>query len=93
MKNPLEASNASLAQWLWNRRSTICTMCGQIMLEGYCGDINCRTYPKGLGHLLIPKFITAIVSTHLEFVRKHSLEATHSKVVSGGRIESKRRKH
>lgn len=89
----LDASDEGLAQYLWNRKGTVCTMCRVFMPEGYCTCEQCETYPKTLGAIFIARFIAAVNSTHSKFKRHTSLKPTHSKTVSGGRVESKRRKH
>ena len=94
MKGPLlEASNDALACYLGSRRGTLCTMCRNSMLDGYCIYPQCKTYPEKLGVVFIGKFKTAIEQVHRHFKKHASLAPSHSKVVSGGRIESKRRKH
>jgi hypothetical protein len=90
---PLEASNAVVAQFLWNRRGAICTMCTNLMPEGYCVDARCATYSISFGEGFIARFKEVIASTHSNFKKRATLKAKHSKVVSGGRVESKRRKH
>lgn len=91
--SPLDASDTALAQYLWGRRGAVCTMCDDAMLDGYCPDAQCETYSSPQGIELLKRFITAIENAHSTFKRRTSLEAKHSKVVSGGRVESKRRKH
>ena len=93
MKSPLEDSNAVIVQFLWSRRGAVCTMCQTQMPEGFCDNAHCATYPKHFGEVIILRFKEAIVSTHYNFKKRASLKTKHSKVVSGGRVESKRRKH
>ena len=93
MISPLEDSNAVVAQFLWNRRDALCTMCRKPMPEGYCVDARCSTYSISFGEIFITRFKEAIASTHTNFKKRVSLDAKPSKVVSGGRVESKRRKH
>jgi hypothetical protein len=92
--SPLDASDETLAQFLWNRRGAVCTMCGCFMEDGYCVDVLCPTYPSWDVYLcMLDRFNAAIEHTHRGFKKRTSLKPTHSKVVSGGRVESKRRKH
>ena len=93
MRDPLEASDAALAQSLWNRRGAMCTMCNVVMPDGYCTDELCITYPVSSGVVFIGRFKAAISHVYSNFKRRISLETKHAKTISGGRVESKRRKH
>ena len=94
MRGPiLELSDAALAQYLWGRRGTMCTMCGGVMSDGYCPDVQCETYSPSQGAAILSLFKTAIQNTHNKFKKRTSLKPSHAKTVSGGRVDSKRRKH
>ena len=94
MRSPLlECSAAVLAQYLLSRVGALCTMCGASMTHGYCANEHCKTYPATLGAVFITRFIAAIEGTHRRFKKRVPLKPIHSKTVSGGRVESKRRKH
>ena len=89
MDDLLNASDSAVTSFLYRRTGAICTMCGEVMAEGYCSDINCSTYPATLAKRFINKFRKAIAN----FRKKPSLKFAASTLVSGGQFESKRRKH
>jgi hypothetical protein len=91
--SPLEASDSTLAQYLWSRQNTVCTMCDELMVDGYCSDVQCETYSSPQGAAILSRFKTAIENTREAFNKRPSLKPKHSKIVSGGRVESQRRKH
>jgi hypothetical protein len=93
MRDLLEASDAALAQSLWNRRGAVCTMCKVVMPDGYCTDELCETYPASSGVVFIGKFKAAVSHVYDNFKKRISLKPVHAKTISGGRVESKRRKH
>lgn len=93
MKNPLEASDTALANFLTIRRGAICTMCNTSMPDGFCIDPACETYPESLGNVFIERFESAMMQIHSWFTRKVPVQFVPSRVVSGGQVESKRRKH
>jgi len=90
--NLFEASPARLSDYLHARRNAICTMCGAIMTDGFCTDAACATYPKPFGFPFVLLLKRAVETTHKAFIKRAS-KTKPSKVVSGGRVESKRRKH
>jgi hypothetical protein len=93
MEDLLTADDATLSNFLWNRRWHPCTMCGTTMDEGFCPDATCKTYPSNSGNTFLDRFKKAIQNTHEEFKREVSLNPKPSKIVSGGQVESKRRKY
>ena len=93
MRGLLDYSDFAMAQYLSKRSGMLCTMCDVPMVNGYCANEHCRTYPEALGSVFITRFVCAIDRTHHTFKKRTSLKPTHSKTVSGGRVESKRRKH
>jgi hypothetical protein len=92
MRDPLGASNAALALSLWSKRGTVCSMCDTAMPDGYCPNEQCETYPASSGVVYIGRFKAAIAHSHSSFKKRTSLKTKHAKTISGGRVESKRRR-
>ncbi len=94
MRDILTCSLEHLASYLYTRRNALCTMCSKKMPEGFCADSNCPTYPPlGLGVRFVRRFRRAIHTAREKFIKPSDPTIKRSLVVSGGRVESKRRKH
>jgi hypothetical protein len=92
MKDLADASPSAVANYLHARKGVLCSQCKEVMSNGYCEDPACPVYGDA-AQLFLAKFSTSLLVVHRDFKRKKSTKHKPSKLVSGGRFESKRRKH